>query len=101
MKNINKRTVMRITKMLLLANVISLSTALAQENSVTDPDFPPLENRYLDQKPPGLIPEVFAPGIVSINGRNESGISFSPDLDEVYFTVNKKDEETSIYFSKL
>ncbi|MEQ9426844.1 MAG: hypothetical protein RJQ09_20645 [Cyclobacteriaceae bacterium] len=56
---------------------------------------------YFGQKPPGLIPEVFAPGIISINGRSEHGISFSPDLDEVYFSAHKKDEETSIYFSKL
>ena len=64
-------------------------------------DSSTIVNPYFGQEPPGLIPEVFAPGIVSINGRNESSISFSPDLDEVYFTVNKKDEETSIYFSKL
>ncbi|QCW99059.1 hypothetical protein FGM00_02605 [Aggregatimonas sangjinii] len=57
---------------------------------------------YLGQKPPGLIPEIFAPGIVSINGRNSSTISFSPDLDEMYFSAHEKDEEaSSIYFSKL
>jgi hypothetical protein len=64
-------------------------------------DSPTITSPYFGQKPPGLIPEVFAPGIVSIHGRNEAGISFSPDLDEVYFTANKKDEETAIYFSKL
>ena len=60
------------------------------------------ENLYFGQKPPGLIPEVFAPEIVSINGRNASTISFSPDLDEIYFSAHEKDKETSsIYFSKL
>jgi len=56
---------------------------------------------YLGQKPPSLIPEVFAPGIVSIDGRFEGAISFSPDLDEIYFGADNEDDETSIYFSKL
>lgn len=63
--------------------------------------FPILEGPYLGQKPPGLTPEVFAPGIISLNGRYEHGISFSPDLDEVYFSANKKRGLTAIYFSKI
>ncbi|GAB5532882.1 MAG: hypothetical protein Roseis3KO_46590 [Roseivirga sp.] len=58
-------------------------------------------NSYLGQKPPGLIPEVFAPDVVSIKGKNASGISISPDLDEIYFSAQNEDEQTSIYFSKL
>jgi len=56
---------------------------------------------YFGQQPPGLIPEIFAPGIVSIDGRFEGAISFSPDLDEIYFGADNEDDETSIYFSKL
>ena len=57
---------------------------------------------YFGQKPPELIPKIFAPSIVSINGRNASTISFSPDLNEMYFSAHEKDEEvSSIYFSKL
>jgi hypothetical protein len=80
---------MKITQLLILTCAISLNTVFAQEGS------------YFGQKPPGLIPEIFAPGIVSINGRDEKGISFSPDLDEIYFSANKKDEEKDVYFSKL
>ena len=32
---------------------------------------------------------------------NASSISFSPDLNEVYFSAGEKDEEMSIYFSRL
>ncbi|MCO4821533.1 MAG: PD40 domain-containing protein [Flavobacteriaceae bacterium] len=60
-----------------------------------------IETAYLGQKQPGLIPEIFAPGVISIDGRYEHGISFSPDLDEVYFSANRKNEEPSIYHSKL
>lgn len=60
-----------------------------------------IEHLYLGEKPPGLIPEIFAPGIVSIDGRFEGAVSFSPDLKEIYFGANYEGEETQIYFSKL
>jgi len=47
------------------------------------------------------MPELFAPGIISLDGRFESAISFSPDLDEIYFAANNEGEETAIYFSRL
>ena len=92
---------MKITKLLILAIVLSFDTVFAQEKIENASSLPLLEDRYFGQKPPGLIPQLFAPGIVSIDGRSEHGISFSPDLDEVYFSANKKDENTSIYFSKF
>ncbi|AXT20028.1 hypothetical protein D7030_02595 [Flavobacteriaceae bacterium AU392] len=62
-----------------------------------------IESPYFGQKPPGMIPEVFAPGIVSLEGRNEAAISFSPELDELYFSAKKKSEnwDGTVYFSKL
>ncbi|MCP4546277.1 MAG: hypothetical protein GY835_07415 [bacterium] len=44
-----------------------------------------LTGPYLGQVPPGLTPEVFAPGIVSTYGGNEYAITFSPDGSELYF----------------
>jgi hypothetical protein len=65
-------------------------------------EFPVLEGPYFGQKAPGLIPELFAPGIISISGRSEMGVSFSPDLDEMYFTVQKgPGVPADIYFSTL
>ncbi|WP_216822324.1 alpha/beta hydrolase-fold protein [Sphingorhabdus sp. EL138] len=40
--------------------------------------------RYLGQKPPGLTPEVFAPGIVSTKGWEVGGV-FTPDMNEFYY----------------
>lgn len=40
---------------------------------------------YLGQTPPGQTPEVFAPGIISLEGRFEYGIVFSPDVTECVF----------------
>ena len=43
-----------------------------------------LEGPYLGQKTPGLIPEVFAPGVISTDGW-EYGVVFAPGMKEVYF----------------
>ena len=69
--------------------------------SYSQDEFPDLQGPYLGQKRPGLIPEVFAPGIVSIKGRYDFGISFSPALDEIYFSVQPKKGPAEIYFSKI
>lgn len=41
---------------------------------------------YLGQDPPGAVPELFAPGIVSTQ-LDEAGAVFSPDGSEFYFAV--------------
>ncbi len=71
-----------------------------KSNTKEDPSIT-RENLYLGQTPPGLIPELFAPDIVSIDGRYESTISFSPDLKELYFDAHQEGESSQIYFSKL
>ncbi|OUR91937.1 hypothetical protein A9Q87_09040 [Flavobacteriales bacterium 34_180_T64] len=86
---------------LILIMVLLLNACNTNNQKANNNDSPTIETAYFGQKPPGLIPEIFAPGIISIDGRGEHGISFSPDLDEVYFSANKKDEEPSIYYSKL
>jgi len=50
---------------LLLPLFISIMPALAQESKKDKSDFPILTGPYLGQKPPGMKPELFAPGIVS------------------------------------
>ena len=81
---------------ILLFSILAFSCKSYGQN-----EFPVLEGPYLGQKQPGLIPEIFAPGIVSIKGRGEVGISFSPGLDEIYLTANRKDEDQPLYSSKL
>ncbi len=86
---------------LILVFAMVLNACNTKNQKVKDNDSPITKEIYFGQKPPGLNPEVFAPGIVSINGRFEGAISFSPDLEEMYFGANNENEETSIYFSKL
>jgi len=63
----------------LLLSILTMSS-----KSYSQDEFPDLEGPYLGQKPPGLTPEVFAPGIVSTKGWEVSGV-FTPDLKEFYF----------------
>ena len=92
-----KRTYFILT--LVLAFFLNACTTKKQDSK--NNELPTIETAYLGQKPPGLVPELFAPGIVSINGRHEGAVSFSPNLDEVYFSASEKDEDPNIYFSKL
>jgi hypothetical protein len=49
-------------------------------------DFPKLKGPYLGQKPPGLTPEIFAPGVIS-KGYFERSVVFSPRYDELFFEL--------------
>jgi len=63
--------------------VLSATCLLSQQS-----DFPKLTGPYLGQKPPGMTPEIFAPGIVSSSEATEYGIAFTPDGKEFYFNRN-------------
>lgn len=47
-------------------------------------EFARLKGPYLGQNPPGMTPEIFAPGIIS-TGLDEQRISFSKDGNEIFF----------------
>lgn len=78
-----------------------MSACKSEKSNKNENDSPTKENFYFGQKPPELTPEVFASGVVSIKGRFESTISFSPDLKEMYFEAKNEDQPSQIYFSKL
>ena len=46
-----------------------------------------LQGEYLGQTPPGLEPQVFAPGIVSTHGDLEFNVTFSADGRELYYST--------------
>ncbi len=57
---------------------------------------------YFGLTPPGLIPEVFAPGIVSDSTWNEHcQVAISPRGDEIYWSKFSNDVSEQIYFSKF
>jgi len=93
---------MKITKLLIFTCAISLNTVFAQEKIITDASDPILVGPYLGQKPPGLTPEPFAPGIVTTKGLEDGGV-FTTDMNEFYFIrkrLDNKKMETVIYKQK-
>jgi len=60
--------------------------------------FPILKGPYLGQKPPGLTPSIFAPGIISTD-ESEMCIWFAPGGTELYLT-RRKNSRGIIFFMK-
>lgn len=83
--------------LLVIVFLITVSKTHAQEK-----DFSKLAGPYLGQKPPGNIPELFAPGIISTE-QFEFGGAFSPDGTEYFFTRRPDYEgaENRIYFMRI
>jgi hypothetical protein len=50
---------------------------------------------YMGQKPPGFVPKVFAPGLLSLPNRFEHGLCLSKDGRECYFAVRAANWSTS------
>jgi len=62
-------------------------------------DFPKLSGPYLGQKPPGMTPELFAPGIIS-TGLNEGVCTFTPGKDEmIYSVIYRKPHSNKVFVS--
>jgi hypothetical protein len=47
----------------------------------------PPDSLYFGQTPPGNTPQIFAPGIISLPGRVEYGVSIAPAGDEMLFAL--------------
>lgn len=54
---------------------------------------------YLNQEPPGMIPEIFAPGFISTEAR-ELNSTFTPDGKEFYFSISTPGKGYRMYYSK-
>ena len=82
---------------LILVGALLFSACNANKEDDKDADSPTLEAAYFGEEPPGLVPKLFAPPIVSPEGLFEGG-SFSPDKKEYYFSrKNGKYEERTFF----
>jgi hypothetical protein len=66
----------------------------------TPEDFPRLTGPYLGQRPPGVVPELFAPDIIS-TGLNEGIATFMPAADEIVFMVIYRKPHSQRVFTSL
>jgi len=84
-----------------LTMFISTLSVSSQENKNGNAEFPILKGPYLGQKPPGMTPEIFAPGIVSSEEFKGFSIAFSPDGDEIFFYRLFADYSAKIFFCRV
>ena len=57
---------------------------------------------YFGSEPPGFVAKVFAPGIISLSSRYETGVAFSPSLDECVFGVtNAPWSAYNLWYTKM
>lgn len=71
------------TQLLLMS--LTLTFSISAHGNV-ERDYPVMKGPLLGQKPPGMVAEPFAPGIISQSGWEVEGV-FSPAMDEFYFTT--------------
>jgi len=76
---------MKKIKLVVLTCVIALNSVFAQKNKNNELDFVILKDRYFSEKLPGLIPELFAPGIIATEKYKETVVTFLPDMTEFEF----------------
>ena len=75
-------------KRICISIILLLSILALSSTSYSQDEFPVLEGPYLGQKPPGMVAEPFAPGIISKAGWEIEGV-FAPGMKEFYFTLDR------------
>jgi Tol biopolymer transport system component len=70
--------------------LILLSIFIIEGDLTSKEEFPVLKGPYLGQKPPGMKPELFAPGIVSTKDHIEMGFTCTSDGREIYFARSER-----------
>jgi dipeptidyl aminopeptidase/acylaminoacyl peptidase len=77
-------------ELLLLTFLAALFSAhcAATEKTASGGEAPDMEGPYLGMRAPGRVPELFAPGVVSTVHHEHSGAIFSPDGDELFWTLH-------------
>ena len=67
-----------------LAAIALIAALVPLQSKDTEPRFTDRTGPYLGEKPPGMTPEIFAPGLVSTGGF-ERDVAITPDGREIFF----------------
>ena len=81
----------------MFAGALFLNACAIQNQKANNSDFLTSTNDYFGEEPPGLIPKLFDPKIISPEGLFEGG-SFTPDMKEFYFSrMNGRYEQRTFF----
>ena len=81
-----------------LAATLSALILAHSTTASAQPDWPELTGPWLGQAPPGMTPEVFAPGLVSTPDDREPNSVFSPD-GRIFLFTRQVDGVFKMFFS--
>lgn len=84
-------------KFSVLLSVIFFSACETKNSNAKENDSLTIENPYLGQKPPGLTPIPFAPGLVSTEIYEYDG-AFTPDMKAFYFIRRGEENKKSAFY---
>ena len=82
---------------LFLVGILSLHGCNTKKEETKDSDTPTIEKPYLGQKPPGMVPIPFAPGLVSTEIYEYDG-AFTPDMKAFYFIRRGEENKKSAFY---
>lgn len=82
---------------LMLAGALFLNACTTKKQGSKDSDSPTKSTAYFGEEPPGLIPELFAPGMVSTTNNLEIEGAFAPGMKEFYFTRQVEGEAPKMH----
>ncbi|MEP2654117.1 MAG: hypothetical protein ABJH06_19235 [Paraglaciecola sp.] len=71
---------------IVISNILLFCVLSMSHKTYSQDEYPVMEGPYLGQKPPGMMAEPFAPGIISRQGWELEGV-FAPGMKEFYFTT--------------
>ncbi len=85
---------MKQIKILSILTLLFISTISCQNSEKSNLTL-------LSNQIPVDTPLVFGPGIISIDDAMDFAITFNPEMDEMYFTRRKPEEQNKVYAMKL
>ncbi len=89
---------MGVKKAILWTGLLVILAIFATSWTARD-KFSDLKGDYLGQEPPGMIPKIFAPGVVS-TPKTEFNAAFSPDGEYFFYSVNEAGRETMLFMKR-
>ena len=95
MKQLSHRPLLRTASSALVASILAAGTGVARAGETKK-----LTGPYFGQQPPGLVAEVFAPDLISEEGRYEFAVSFAPGGQRLLFTVQTADGTVQVLHSR-